>query len=365
MKQKIKKLISFLEDNQLELERLVFNKGKLSFQVSNKLYEMVITATSGINQDDRYKWYQEEKAKLKDSPITQEQVNKVINSVVKDEWVFNPFDYGFEEGEIEDGDNNFIAFIKYPDISNHRVYFIIKERYFNGTKCFDFRKVEPMKHHATHTFIKQNDKEYIESVLKRFGVIEEKKEIPYVFVPTYFNFEYNDALESFKKTNNKDETFLMYQNKKDFKWVYKKFRKSDGVLITFINNLEFKTFKDAEAFLFRNGVIEKTQTTFDGEKQINIEDEKITDYKFCPLKFFGFRYNERGYFIKERKDEGDKITSTFIMYPSNRESNSKTRWTFKRYNDKGIEITFYGDLTFKSYEEVEQFFFRNGVIKCD
>ena len=53
------------------------------------------------------------------------------------------------------------------------------------------------------------------------------------------------------------------------------------------------------------------------------------------------------------------------MYPSNRESNSETRWTFKRYNDKGIEITFYGDLTFKSYEEVEQFFFRNGVIKCD
>lgn len=106
------------------------------------------------------------------------------------------------------------------------------------------------------------------------------------------------------------------------------------------------------------------ETVFDGEKQVNIEDEKITDYKFCPLNFFGFRYNERGYFIKERKDN-DKITSTFIMYPSNRESNSKTRWTFKRYNDKGIEITFYGDLTFKSYEEVEQFFFRNGVIKCD
>ena len=95
-----------------------------------------------------------------------------------------------------------------------------------------------------------------------------------------------------------------------------------------------------------------------------VEDEKITDYKFDPLNFYGFRYNERGYFIKERKDN-DKITSTFIMYPSNRESNSKTRWVFKRYNDKGIEITFYGDLTFKSYEEVEQFFFRNGVIKCD
>ena len=106
------------------------------------------------------------------------------------------------------------------------------------------------------------------------------------------------------------------------------------------------------------------QTVFDGEKQVNIKDEKITDYKFSPLNFYGFRYNERGYFIKERKDN-DKITSTFIMYPSNRESNSKTRWTFKRYNDKGIEITFYGDLTFKSYEEVEQFFFRNGVIKCD
>lgn len=180
MKAKIKKLISFLEDNQLELDSLVFNKGKLSFQVSNKPNEIVITATSGINQEER--------AKLKvfnNSPITQEQVNKVI------------------------------------------------------------------------------------------------------------------------------------------------------------------------------------QTVFDGEKQVNIEDEKITDYKFDPLNFYGFRYNERGYFIKERKDN-DKITSTFIMYPSNRESNSKTRWTFKRYNDKGIEITFYGDLTFKSYEEVEQFFFRNGVvIKCD
>lgn len=164
MKQKIKKLISFLEDNQLELEILVFNKGKLSFQVSNTPERMVMRATSGINQ---------------------EQVNKVI------------------------------------------------------------------------------------------------------------------------------------------------------------------------------------QTVFDGEKQINIEDEKITDYKFDPLNFYGFRYNERGYFIKEIKDSNYRITSTFIMYPSNRESNSKTRWVFKRYNDKGIEITFYGDLTFKSYKEVKQFFFKNGVIKCD
>lgn len=272
MKQKIKKLISFLEDNQLELESLVFNKGKLSFQVSDNKFQKYSSISKEIVIDDIDKYI---------LPITQEQVNKVINTVVKDEWVFNPFDYGFEEAEIEGEDNSCIGFIKYPDASNHRVYFIIKERYWNGSKVFDFRRVEPKQHFATYTFVKINDKEYIESILKRFGVIE------------------------------------------------------------------------------------KTQTTFDGEKQVNIEDEKITDYKFCPLNFFGFRYNERGYFIKERKDEGDKITSTFIMYPSNRESNSKTRWTFKRYNDKGIEITFYGDLTFKSYEEVEQFFFRNGVIKCD
>lgn len=172
MKTKIKALLGYLELNNLELESLVFNKGKLNFQVSDKSNENIVTATSSINQNER--------AKLKvfmDSPITQEQVNKVINTVVK--------------------------------------------------------------------------------------------------------------------------------------------------------------------------------------------DEKITDYKFCPLNFYGFRYNERGYFIKERKNSENKITDTFIMYPSNRESNSKTRWTFKRYNDKGIEITFYGDLTFKSYEEVEQFFFRNGVVKCD
>lgn len=172
MKTKIKALLGYLELNNLELESLVFNKGKLNFQVSDKSNENIVTATSSINQNER--------AKLKvfmDSPITQEQVNKVINTVVK--------------------------------------------------------------------------------------------------------------------------------------------------------------------------------------------DEKITDYKFCLLNFYGFRYNERGYFIKERKNSENKITDTFIMYPSNRESNSKTRWTFKRYNDKGIEITFYGDLTFKSYEEVEQFFFRNGVVKCD
>lgn len=172
MKTKIKALLGYLELNNLELESLVFNKGKLNFQVSDKSNENIVTATSSINQNER--------AKLKvfmDSPITQEQVNKVINTVVK--------------------------------------------------------------------------------------------------------------------------------------------------------------------------------------------DEKITDYKFYPLNFYGFRYNERGYFIKERKNSENKITDTFIMYPSNRESNSKTRWTFKRYNDKGIEITFYGDLTFKSYEEVEQFFFRNGVVKCD
>lgn len=280
MKQKIKKLISFLEDNQLELESLVFNKGKLSFQVSDKLYEMVITATSGINQDDRHKWYQEEKAKLKDSPITQEQVNKVINTVVKDEWVFNPLDYGFMY------DKNKNCFVKNKRAVNQSVMkkFIMKAKSRVVNESWYFEIVDNIQMTSRNYLYPNLTKEYIESEFLKYGVIE----------------------------------------------------KEDNLI----------------------------QTVFDREKQVNIEDEKITDYKFDPLNFYGFRYNERGYFIKERKDN-DKITSTFIMYPSNRESNSKTRWTFKRYTDKGIEIAFYGDLTFKSYEQVEQFFFRNGVIKCD
>ena len=178
MKQKIKKLISFLEDNQLKLESLVFNKGKLSFQVSNTPERMVMRATSGINQNEIVKIQDLSDEKLNNiiedltNKITQEQVNKVINSVVKDEWVFNPFDYGFEEAEIEGEDNSCIGFIKYPDTSNHRIYFIIKERYWNGSKVFDFRRVEPKQHFATYTFVKINDREYIESILKRFGVIK-------------------------------------------------------------------------------------------------------------------------------------------------------------------------------------------------
>jgi hypothetical protein len=257
MKQKIKNLILFLQENNLELESLVFNKGKLSFQVSDKPKEIVITATSGI---------------------TQEQVNKVINTVVRDEWIFNPLDYGF----IYDENKNYF----------------------------------------TKSIIAIN-----QGTLKKFIMSAKSREV------------------------NKD-------------WY---FEVTDNIQNTTRNYLYPEITKEyIETDFIEFGVIDKAQTTFDGEKQVNIDDEKITDYKFCPLNFFGFRYNERGYyFIKERKDDSDKITDTFIMYPSNRESNSKTRWTFKRYDSKGIEITFYGDLTFKSYEEVEKFFFRNGVIKCD
>ncbi len=98
------------------------------------------------------------------------------------------------------------------------------------------------------------------------------------------------------------------------------------------------------------------QTVFDGEKQVNIEDEKITDYKFSPIDF-NFRYCPQfGYYVNY-----SSLEETFIMLPSNKEFNSKTRWGFKINNKNEQEIKFYGDMTFKSKEQATDFFIRNRV----
>lgn len=96
------------------------------------------------------------------------------------------------------------------------------------------------------------DREIID---KDFTVIE--KETPYEFCPLQFwGFEYNKYGKYFEKDDDIQRA-LMWQKEDNKKWIFQKYIKADikktSPLTIF--DLDFKTFKEAESFLFRNGVI--------------------------------------------------------------------------------------------------------------
>lgn len=82
-----------------------------------------------------------------------------------------------------------------------------------------------------------------------------EQEKPYKFSPLdFFGFKYNKYGKYFEKDTS-EQISIFWQNEFNKKWIFQKYIKPSKTASLHLYDLEFKVYTEAEAFLFRNGVI--------------------------------------------------------------------------------------------------------------